>query len=109
MISFLTLITNLSHLDISELQKDVQEMMTNWKHNVLKIAFDQQTFIHEDYKEFVELCILFLIDQECQPHSVTFKCPGAMHKVRWMVKLLFSIKICLSEKQIELPKSTITS
>ena len=99
----------LSYLDISELQEDVQVLVANWKHDVLKISFDQQNLIRDDYKKIFERCILFLTDQECQPHSIIFKRPRAMHKARWMAKFLHSIKICLFEKWMwQLPKGTIT-
>jgi len=35
---------------------------------------------------------------------------GALHKARWMAKLLYFIKICVFEQQIaDLPRSTITT
>jgi len=41
---------------------------------------------------------------------VKFKQPGALHKARWMAKLLYSLKICLLESEIEkLPTGTITA
>ncbi|KAK6196345.1 hypothetical protein SNE40_001586 [Patella caerulea] len=46
----------------------------------------------DEYKELIELCTLFLnghLEKE-----VTFKKLGAIHKARWMAKLLYAIKIC---------------
>ena len=63
----------------------------------------------DDYKEFIELCTVFLNGKlaECR---VIFKRPGALHKARWMAKLIYSIKICLFEHQIQdLPRGTITT
>ena len=41
---------------------------------------------------------------------VQLKRPGAMHKARWMSKLLYAIKICLSEQQTkQLPPGTVTT
>ena len=59
---------------------------------------------HDDYCEFLELCMFFL---GCQ-QSITFKQPGAFHKARWMSKLLYSIKIALMQDHIEqLPQGTV--
>jgi len=62
----------------------------------------------DDYKEVIELCVIFLCG-DLQKY-VSFKRPGAIHKARWMAKLLYSIKLCLFEEQInELPPGTITT
>ena len=53
----------------------------------------------DNYKEFAELCTLFL-DGDENDSIVTFKRPGALHKARWMAKLVYSIKICLLNKYI---------
>jgi len=52
----------------------------------------------DDYKEVIELCVIYL-GGDLQK-SVSFKRPGAIHKARWMVKLLYSIQLCLVEEQI---------
>ena len=42
--------------------------------------------------------------------TTTFQHPGALHKARWMAKLIYCLKICLFEAQIqELPSGTITT
>jgi len=41
-----------------------------------------------------------LLDGDENNSIVTFKRPGALHKARWMAKLLYSIKICLFDKYI---------
>ncbi len=47
---------------------------------------------------------------EVAEHRVIFKRPGALHKARWMAKLIYLIKICLFEQQIkDLPCGTITT
>ena len=54
-----------------------------------------------------QLCQAVLDDNE-RKHG-TIRKPGAMHKARWMSKVLYSIKICLLKNQISvLPKGTIT-
>lgn len=69
-------------------------------------AFD---FNRDDYQEFVNLTALYL-DTEATDSIVKFKKPGALHKARWMSKLIYSLKICLLENQIQkLPRGTITT
>jgi hypothetical protein len=42
--------------------------------------------------------------------AVTFQQPGALHNARWMAKLLYTLKLALMEKHIELlPQGTITT
>ncbi|KAG8198492.1 hypothetical protein JTE90_017358 [Oedothorax gibbosus] len=64
----------------------------------------------EDYLEFVKLCNLYLKTDSDLQTKPSFRRPGALHKARWMAKLIYSIKICLFEQQIqELPIGTITT
>jgi len=53
----------------------------------------------DDYLEFIELCMVFLDGVE-EGKVIIFKRPGALHKARWMAKLLYSIKISLREQHI---------
>lgn len=51
---------------------------------------------------------MVFLDGEVAERRVTFKRPGALHKARWMAKLIYSIKICLFKQQIQdLPRGTI--
>ena len=51
---------------------------------------------HHDYKEYLELAIIFLGGTV---HNF-FKRPGAMHYARWMAKTLYCLKIWMFRKQI---------
>ena len=55
-------------------------------------------FVRGDYKELVELSLLYLGDTSVPFKS--FKKPGALHKARWMFKILYSIKIVLLSQNI---------
>ena len=55
-------------------------------------------FVRGDYKELVELSLLYLGDTSVLFKS--FKKPGALHKARWMSKILYSIKIVLLSPHI---------
>ena len=64
-------------------------------------------FVRDDYHEFTELSLLYL---GAGDKEVTFLRPGALHKARWMAKLIYMLKIALFETQIkELPPGTITT
>ena len=74
---------------------------------LLQVSQDHD-FRRDNYKELIELCVLFLNGNVWK--EITFKKPGAMHKARWMAKRLYAIKICLFEEQISsLPQETITT
>ena len=93
----------LSRFDIRGFNDSAQTLVESFRDNVLQIATSELSFRRDDYLEFVELCILFL-GTELANLSFTFKRPGALHKARWMAKLIYSIKICLLETHIqELP------
>ena len=75
----------------------------------LRLLVPKSSFHRDGYKEFADLCLVFLDGKEGE-HTVTFKQPGSLHKTRWMAKLLYSSKICLFEQQVaDLPRSTISS
>lgn len=54
----------------------------------------------KDYKELLELIILFL-DGDDQ-RTIKFKYPGAMHRARWMSKAIYCLKIWMFRKQFVL-------
>jgi len=65
----------------------------------------QQDFHRDHYLELGELCLAYLGKE-----NIHFKRPGAVHKAKWMGKLLYAIKISLLEARItELPQGTITT
>ena len=49
----------------------------------------------DDYKELVQLTLLYLGDAETKATFTAFSRPGALHKARWMAKLLYAIKMDL--------------
>jgi hypothetical protein len=59
-----------------------------------------------DYAELMKLTILYLSNDK---PNFTFQKPGALHKARWMAKLLYSIKMNLLQTKImnELPKGSV--
>lgn len=54
----------------------------------------------KDYKELLQLTLLYLgVKNDSNIH---FKKPGAMHRARWMAKLIYSLKIYLLRDQVVL-------
>ena len=82
------------------------------QHGVRHNSFEQLAartveYQRDDYREFAQLCVIYL---NADSPPVQLKRPGAMHKARWMSKLLYAIKIWLSEQQIkQLPPGTVTT
>lgn len=69
------------------------------------IAFANQVLVssqqpRDDYRELLELTVLFLGD--VPPRGVRLVAPGAMHRARWMAKLLYSLKVWMFKKQFKL-------
>ena len=54
-------------------------------------------FVRDDYRELVELCVIFLGGDTEEKLKLTP--PGAMHQARWMVRTIYSLKICLLQSQ----------
>ena len=84
-----------------------QGLLAVMKEEVVSLAAEQVEFLRDDYREFTELSLLYLSSTKGE---VTFQRPGALHKARWMAKLIFCLKIALCVPQIRrLPPGTITS
>lgn len=98
--------TPLAGFNLSQFNDCTQKLVEEWKAAALDILKSQLDQKRDDYREFVQLCITFLDGTE----GTKFKRPGALHKARWMAKVLYSIKICLLEGPIQqLPHGTITT
>lgn len=55
------------------------------------------SFPRNDYKEFLELVIIFLGGNP--PLGIKFRKPGALHYARWMAKAIYSLKIVIFRNQ----------
>ena len=69
---------------------DKKDQIIEMCHNYLK-----QPFSRGDYKELVKLTLLYLGDPAAKRNFASFNKPGAMHKARWMSKILYAIKLDL--------------
>lgn len=105
-------VERLSLFDNSEFDETARDLVDSLRTSVLELSRLQQSLCRDDYLEFVELCIVFLDGEGVGEtrKQITFKRPGALHKARWMAKLIYSIKMCLFEEQIqEHPRGTIAT
>ena len=116
--------SNLSYNDTDNLNwTDCPPTLQEFKANTINVCkqFSKQKLYRGDYSELVSLTLTYLKAEESQAPSTRkslfskrktlFKQPGALHKARWMAKLLYAIKIDLLSIKIdtELPKGTIFS
>lgn len=74
---------------------------------LIKFCNDQldQYQPREDYRELLELAILFLggvLNKHKQKFS--FKAPAGLHRARWMSKSIYALKIFMFKKQFKLTK-----
>ena len=84
-----------------------QQLLSTMKAEMIAHAAKDVEFLRDDYQEFTELSLVYL---SASKDEVKFRRPGALHKARWMAKLIYSLKIALFEMQIgELPPGTITT
>ena len=61
----------------------------------------KRNFRRVDYKELLELCIMFLGGSS----HTAFQYPGAIHHARWLSKAIYCLKLYLFRRQHKLPKS----
>jgi hypothetical protein len=57
----------------------------------------QQTHSREDYRELLELVVIFLAG--CPQRGIHFRAPGPVHHARWMAKAIYCLKIFLFKEQ----------
>ena len=67
--------------------------------NFCKAALEESQ-PREDYKELINLCMIFL--GAADPSEVSFRAPGAFHHARWMAKAIYSLKLFLFQHQFTL-------
>ena len=76
---------------------EILQTLQSRRENTIQMcnAYLQQPFSRGNYKELVELTLLYLGNSKTKATFKTFRKPGALHKARWMSKLLYSIKMDL--------------
>ena len=58
-------------------------------------------FVRDDYKEFIDLAILLLERRSEISHNFVFLTCGALHKARWMAKVVYAMKMVLYKYELE--------
>ena len=74
----------------------------------VRLLSEKQTYLRDDYKEVVELSLLYL--GAIERKSVSFRRPGAMHQARWMAKIIYAFKLIMFSNQelLSLNQQTLT-
>ena len=70
----------LSPLNSTSFSEEVQVMIKQWVDDLLHLLQSELNLKRDDYREFVELCLVFIGEED----TVKFKQPGTIHKARWM-------------------------
>ena len=60
-----------------------------------------------DYKEFLELSLVYL--GETPTSGIHFQAPGAIHRARWMTKVIYSIRMWLFRRQFKMTRAELKS
>ena len=65
--------------------------------DILSLLHNQQLLdnVRDDYRELLDLSIVYLAGSVKTVSGFSFKQPGALYKARWMSKLLYAIKLVL--------------
>ena len=91
--------SSLSRFDSTKFySQESKTFLSSCSSEVLRVTQAELKLRCDDYKEFIYLCTLFLDTEDTEDSVITFNRPGALHKARWMAKLIYSIKICLLQQ-----------
>lgn len=81
--------------------KEISSKLASEKDDIL-LFIKSQLSVHQprdDYKELLQLCSIFL---GVKDDEWTFHAPGAHHRARWMMTIIYSFKIYLFRGQFDL-------
>ena len=86
---------------------EAQDLLTTLKTDLLKNVVKVTNYLRDDYREFADLSLVYL---NAVDKPLNFHHPGALHRARWMAKVIYCLKISLNESQIKgLIPGTITT
>ncbi|XP_015122270.1 uncharacterized protein LOC107044756 [Diachasma alloeum] len=87
---------------------DVKATVRNDAENALAFAYSRLKIdnIRKDYKEFLELAVMFLDGN--LPNGNRFRALGPIHHARWMAKTIYSLKIFLLRDQFHMTSQEIS-
>lgn len=90
---------------IDKQQFNIIESSVADQHEIVQFC-KQQLLIaqpRDDYQEMLELTIVYLGDTP--ERGVHFRQPGALHRARWMARIIYALKICLFRSQFTMTNS----
>src|SRR6218665_2535827 len=86
---------------------EAQKLLAAMRDDTIACTQGVVEFVRDDYSEFRELSLVFLGHTKSE---VSLRRPCALHKARWMAKVIYSLKFAMAERSIEqLPPGTITT
>ena len=88
---------------MAEKLKDSIDQTIIFAKNILNL--EKQT--REDYKEFLELVIIFL-GGPIGNKAYKFRKPGATHRTRWMTKGLYSLKMWMCQDHFDVKRLVLS-
>ena len=95
------------HLKIEGLSTEALAVISKLKQDLYKLQENTEDFVRDDYKEFLTLAVAFVNEEVTK---ISYNRPGALHKARWMMRVIYSLKLVTLESAIQqLDKGTITS
>ena len=74
--------------------KSTVEFLRNWLDN-------SNGCLRKDYKELVLLALLYLNGISFEQYNFTVLAPGAYHHARWMMRIIYTVKIALFQSQLK--------
>ena len=83
----------------------IELLVAPYRSDILSLArtYLQTEQPRDDYREFLELAVIFLGD--VPERGVRLQMPGAMHRARWMARVIYSIKMWLFRSQFSMTAS----
>lgn len=88
---------------------NIRDLITPVRKNLLKFTEDQMNNFQprDDYKELLQLISIFLGENTIKP--VHINAPGAVHRARWMAKIIYCFKIYVLRNQFSLRAPELTA
>ncbi|KAG7166730.1 hypothetical protein Hamer_G010380 [Homarus americanus] len=70
------------------------------RHHILEIVLEAAFTAVGDYRDLLELSIIFL--GGIPPRGISFKASGGIHRARWIAKAIYSMKLWMFRAQFKL-------
>lgn len=98
---------NLKLFTLQGFSDEAQELIHDWRAAALQTVEVTTAYQREDYAEFAKLVKTYFGENA---DEIKFRQPGAIHKARFMSKVLYILKLAMLETEIQtLPRGTITT